>query len=149
MATINRRMLVIAETKTDITVPHFQEKFEQDERQGTIGEDYSSEVVLMYGLDTGIIETSDWHMEEADENPHRDCESELYCTRGVMHSQGFGGVEMIIMHKCSEANPVTCIGDNELYDERIAYNTENDIDTTVTIYPCDEHWNVDWENPIT
>ena len=130
-------------------MPHFQEKFEADERQGTVGEDYSSEVVLMYGLDTGIIETADWWLQEFEENPHRDCEAELNCTQGVMSSQGFGGIEMIVMHKCSENNSVTASSDNELYDERIAYNTENDIETTVNLYPCDEHWNIDWDNPIS
>lgn len=146
---VNRRMLVIAETKTDISVPHFQEKFEADERQGTIGEDYSSEVMLMYGIDSGIIEDSDWWNQEFDENPHRDCVSELHCTQGVMLSQGFGSIEMLVMHKCSEDNPVTATSSNELYDERIAYNTENNIETTVTLYPADAHWNIDWENPIT
>jgi hypothetical protein len=145
---INRRMLVITETKTDISIPHFQEKYENDNRQGTVGEDYSSESVLMYGLDTGFIETTDWWMQEFEETPHRDCSSEDNCTKGVMFSHGFAQVEMAVMHKCSESHEVSVVGGNALYDERMAYNAENDISYAVNLYPCDEHWNIDWENPI-
>lgn len=142
---MNRQVTVIIESKIDIEIPFFQEKYEEDERQG---EDYSSEMVQMYGLDLGEINESDWLAAEAD-NAHRDCDAELFCTQGAMFCMGWGSLELMVAHKASEAYPVVANQRSDLFDERVKYNADNGISVRTEVYPCDEHWNIDWENPIS
>ena len=142
---MNRQVTVIIESKIDIEVPFFQEKYEADGRKG---EDYSSDVVEMYGLDLGDMDQADWLAAEAD-NPHRDCNAELFCTQGAMFSTGWGSLELMVAHKASEAYPAVANQRNDLFDERVKYNADNGISVRTEVYPCDEHWNIDWENPIT
>lgn len=143
---INRQMIVITETRTDLDDAWFEEAYFA---AGRGSEDPTADVPLIYGLNAEITAVSDWWFADENSTEHRDCESTLFCTKQAMNIFDSNPMQKILTHKMSEDYPLTIDEQSALYVERMAHNAERNITVEVAVYPCDEHWTIDWDNPIS